>query len=219
MNVAWRRRRRSKSAAPRRSATAGTATAAALRLSTRRIATALASERWNASAFDAHHTNKMAAEVLITGSGCCHAAVARRHLLKETKLGRRDSYFWCSETPSVKPAPLGTRGGGTATFPTKAPAFAPSCRVSKTCGAWPRFPNPAPRWFFYGGESVGLFFVVLLSWNTRVKREKLFRKNVHYGPTFYTNPALGVGGGGPVLHCHRLAWAGSPAPSRDGEVG
>ena len=51
------------------------------------------------------------------------------------------------------------------------------------------------------------------------KKKKLFRKNVHYGPTFYTNPALGVGGGGPVLHCHRLAWAGSPVPSRDGEVG
>ena len=126
-------------------------------------------------------------------------------------------YFWCYETPRVKPA-LGTRGG-TATFPTKAPAFAPRCLASKTCGAWPRFPNPVPRWFFYGGESVGLFFVVLLSWNTRVKREKLFRKNVHYGPTFYTNPALGVGGGGPALHCHRLAWAGSPEPPRGGEVG
>ena len=51
------------------------------------------------------------------------------------------------------------------------------------------------------------------------KSQKKFRKYIKHGPNFYTSPTLGVGGGGPVLHCHHLAWPRSPVLSRDGEVG
>ena len=70
-------------------------------------------------------------------------------------------HFWCYETPRVKPA-LRTRGG-TAANPTKAPTFAPRCLVSKTCGAWPRFPEPRTTEVFLRRRVGGHFFVVVLS--------------------------------------------------------
>ena len=120
-------------------------------------------------------------------------------------------------TPRVKFA-LGGRGG-IGMFPTKAPTFAPGSRLSKTPSARKQFPNPIQPRLFCGGESVCVFLWPAALMGRARKRQKKFRKNQYYSPKSHTSPTLGVVGGGPVRYFHRLAWAGSPAPSRDGEVG
>ena len=91
---------------------------------------------------------------------------------------------------------LGTRGG-TATFPTKAPTFAPSCHVSKTCGAWPRFPNPVPRWCVFLRLRVGGVFLCgpAVVEHAR-KKTKMVSKERTLRPYFKHQPRSGCWGRG-----------------------